>query len=314
MDLEHYVSFPALGWTIPIHRELISFTLFGQEITIYWYSVMIVVGLLLALWYGFRHAESFGIKKDPMIDVLFVCVLFAVIGARLYYVLFSENRAEYFADPLSILRIWEGGLGIYGGVIMAFVTGLWICPLRKVSTLRMFDLASIGFLIGQAVGRWGNFFNQEAFGSNTTLPWGMTGDIIRLNKDLLSYDALKPVHPTFLYESLWCILGLIVLHTVSKKAYKFKGQIFTLYLMWYGAGRFFIEMLRTDSLMVGALPISCLVAAIAVIGGFVLFFVLKNYEERSPKTLLPAEGEVEDEELVEEEAEEASDGAKEETE
>lgn len=291
--MEHYISFPALGWTIPIHRELLSFTLFGREITIYWYSVMIVVGLLLALWYGFRHAKSFGIKTDPMIDVVMVCVLFGVIGARLYYVLFSEDRAAYFADPLSILKVWEGGLAIYGGVIVAFLTGLWICPLRKVKTLRMYDLASIGFLIGQAVGRWGNFFNQEAFGGNTTLPWGMTGDIIRQNKALLEYDQTQPVHPTFLYESLWCILGLILLHIVSKKAYKFGGQLFTMYLMWYGTGRFFIETLRTDSLMVGALPVSCLVAAVTALGGLVLFFVFKNYEERLPKTLTPAEGEEE---------------------
>ena len=302
--MEHYVSFPALGWTIPIHKELFSFTLFDKEITIYWYSVMIVVGLLLAGWYGFRHAKSFGIKTDPMLDVVLVCVLFGVIGARLYYVLFSADRAAYFADPWSILKVWEGGLGIYGGVIVAFLTGLWMCPLRKVSTLRMYDLASIGFLIGQAVGRWGNFFNQEAFGGNTTLPWGMTGDIIRQNEHLLEYDPLLPVHPTFLYESLWCVLGLILLHTVSKKAYKFSGQLFTMYLMWYGTGRFFIEMLRTDSLMIGELPVSCLVAAIAVIGGLVLFFVFKNHEERSPKDLFKEEIEEETDEATEDGGEE----------
>lgn len=302
MDLEHYISFPKLGWTIPLHRELLSFTLFGREITIYWYSVMIVIGLLLALWYGFRHAKSFGIKTDPMIDVVMVCVLFGVVGARLYYVLFSAERAAYFADPLSILKVWEGGLAIYGGVITAFLTGLWMCPLRKVSTLRMYDLASIGFLIGQAVGRWGNFFNQEAFGGNTALPWGMTGDLIRHNKNWeLIYDRLEPVHPTFLYESLWCILGLVLLHIVSKKAYKFGGQLFTMYLMWYGTGRFFIEMLRTDSLMVGKLPISCVVAAAAVIGGAVLFFVLKNREDRLPKDLFKDSEEEEQEEQDEEE-------------
>ena len=162
----------------------------------------------------------------------------------------------------------------------------------------MYDLASIGFLIGQAVGRWGNFFNQEAFGGNTTLPWGMTGDLIRHNKNWeLIYDRLEPVHPTFLYESLWCILGLVLLHIVSKKAYKFGGQLFTMYLMWYGTGRFFIEMLRTDSLMVGKLPISCVVAAVAVIGGAVLFFVLKNREDRLPKDLFKdSEEEEQDEE------------------
>jgi phosphatidylglycerol:prolipoprotein diacylglycerol transferase len=154
----------------------------------------------------------------------------------------------------------------------------------------MFDMAAPGFLIGQAIGRWGNFFNQEAFGGNTTLPWGMTGDIIKQNPNHLAYDSTLPVHPTFLYESLWCLLGLLLIHIVSKKAYKFKGQLFCMYVMWYGAGRFFIELLRTDSLMAGTVPISCIVAAVSVVGGAVAFFVLRSLQARKTMEAALANG------------------------
>lgn len=291
--MDSYVSFPKLGWTFPVREEIFTIGNFSLK----WYSVLIALGLLLAVWYAFRRADEFKIKKDPMIDVVMVCFVFALIGARLYYVLFSENRADYLADPLSIFRVWEGGLAIYGGVIAAFLTALWMCKIKKVDTLRMYDLAAPGFLIGQAVGRWGNFFNQEAFGGNTNLPWGMTGSEISDYYNASGYDYTLPVHPTFLYESLWCVLGLILIHTVSKKAYRFRGQLFSLYLIWYGSGRFFIELLRTDSLYLGTMRVSCLVAVLAVIGGILLYFVLKGREERLPsfeleEETVAAEGEI----------------------
>ena len=311
-----FVSFPELGWRFNISQEIYSFTIGGHEFSIRWYGLLIAIGFLLAVVYAYRRANEFRLSKDAMTDVVLVCTLFAFVGARLYYVIFSEDRAAYFNDPLSILRVWEGGLAIYGGVIGAFVTALWMCPLKKVDTMRMFDLAAPGFLIGQAIGRWGNFFNQEAFGGNTTLPWGMTGSIIGSPyANATGYDPTQPVHPTFLYESLWCLLGLALLHIVSKKAYRFRGQLFSLYIMWYGTGRFFIEQLRTDSLYIGTMPVSCLVAAVSVVGGLVLYFVLKNRDARSPKDLfadepLPAEGEI----LPTAEEEEATTGSAEETE
>lgn len=311
-----FVSFPELGWRFNISQEIYSFTIGGHEFSIRWYGLLIAIGFLLAVVYAYRRANEFRLSKDAMTDVVLVCTLFAFVGARLYYVIFSEDRAAYFNDPLSILRVWEGGLAIYGGVIGAFVTALWMCPLKKVDTMRMFDLAAPGFLIGQAIGRWGNFFNQEAFGGNTTLPWGMTGSIIGSPyANATGYDPTQPVHPTFLYESLWCLLGLALLHIVSKKAYRFRGQLFSLYIMWYGTGRFFIEQLRTDSLYIGTMPVSCLVAAVSVVGGLVLYFVLKNRDARSPKDLfadepLPAEGEI----LPTTEEEEATTGSAEETE
>ena len=311
-----FVSFPELGWRFNISQEIYSFTIGGHEFSIRWYGLLIAIGFLLAVVYAYRRANEFRLSKDAMTDVVLVCTLFAFVGARLYYVIFSEDRAAYFNDPLSILRVWEGGLAIYGGVIGAFVTALWMCPLKKVDTMRMFDLAAPGFLIGQAIGRWGNFFNQEAFGGNTTLPWGMTGSIIGSPyANATGYDPTQPVHPTFLYESLWCLLGLVLLHIVSKKAYRFRGQLFSLYIMWYGTGRFFIEQLRTDSLYIGTMPVSCLVAAVSVVGGLVLYFVLKNRDARSPKDLfadepLPAEGEI----LPTAEEEEATTGSAKETE
>ncbi len=287
--MNSYVSFPELGWLFPVDSVLFSFNLFGADITIRWYGLLIALGFILAAVYAYRRADEFQLKVDPMIDVVLVCAVFAFIGARLYYVLFSEDRADYFADPLSILQVWNGGLAIYGGVIGAFGTALWMCPLRKVDTLRMFDIAAPGFLIGQAIGRWGNFFNQEAFGGNTTLPWGMTGSwISSAANPTTGYDKSLPVHPTFLYESLWCLLGLLILHIVSKKAYRFKGQLFSMYIMWYGTGRFFIEMLRTDSLYAGALRISCLVAALSVLGGVALFMIFRAKSKTSPKDLFAA--------------------------
>ncbi len=286
MTLAHYIEFPALDWHLPISDTLVQFELFGNTFTLKWYGVMIALGFLLAVIYGLRRAPQFGINPDKLIDVALVCTVAGFIGARLYYVFFSSNVEEYLQNPISILYIWEGGIGIYGGIIAAFLTGLLMCRICKVDTLAAFDIASLGFLIGQGVGRWGNFFNQEAFGGNTTLPWGMTGDIIRAGVNGIDYDTDLPVHPTFLYESLWCFAGLILLHILSKRAYKFRGQIFCGYIVWYGLGRFFIEALRTDSLMMGTIRISQFVAIIAILGGLVLAYILNRRTHALPKALV----------------------------
>lgn len=287
----NYIEFPNLGWKLPVSPDLVNFTLFGRDFSIKWYGVIIAIGFLLAMIYALKRAKHFGINSDRMIDVVLVSALFAFVGARLYYVLFSSERADYFAHPLSILQVWNGGLAIYGGILFAFVTALWMCRVRKVPTLAMFDLASLGFLIGQGIGRWGNFFNQEAFGSNTSDGFllGMTGNLIKDNVHHLDYDAAGLVHPTFLYESLWCLLGLLALHLVSKKLYKFKGEIFSLYIMWYGLGRAFIEGLRTDSLMLGTMRVSQLLAILSLLGGGVLFFVFRGMAQELPKDLFAEE-------------------------
>lgn len=283
--LTHYIEFPRLGWKFPLNDVLAQFTLFGHAFTIKWYGVCIAVGFLLAVIYALRRAKELDIDPDRMIDVTLVCTVVGFVCARLYYVFFCGDTAEYLANPITILQIWKGGIGIYGGIIGAFASGILMCRLKKIHVLAMFDLASLGFLIGQGVGRWGNFFNQEAFGGNTTLPWGMTGDIIQSGLNGSGYDTALPVHPTFFYESVWCLLGFVLLHLLSKKAYRFKGEIFCGYLVWYGVGRFFIESLRTDSLMAGTIKTSQLVAVLAVIGGIVMFCILRRRAQSLPMTL-----------------------------
>ncbi|MGI6264471.1 MAG: prolipoprotein diacylglyceryl transferase [Acutalibacteraceae bacterium] len=281
-----WIAFPALGWEFSLDPYLLrDFKIFGLTLNIKWYGLLIAIGFLLAIVYAFRRCKSFGINPDRMIDVVLVSTLIAFIGARLYYVLFSSERDAYFADPITILQVWKGGLGIYGGILFAFISGVVMCRWRKVNTLAMFDLASLGFLIGQGIGRWGNFFNQEAFGANTSLPWGMTGSIIRSGANGVDYDPLSPVHPTFLYESLWCILGFVLLHILSKRAYTFKGKIFAGYLIWYGFGRFWIESLRTDSLYIGAVRVSQLVAILAVLGGVALIIWQRARARQTPADL-----------------------------
>lgn len=283
--MKEFVSFPNLGWELPISKVLVEFDLFGVTFSIRWYGVLIAIGFLLAMIYALKRANFFDVDPDRLIDVVLVSAIFAFLGARLYFIIFYDGFSTLWEDPLKIFRVWEGGLAIYGGIIFAFITALWMCRVRKVNTLALFDLASLGFLIGQGIGRWGNFFNQEAFGGNTNLPWGMSGSDIMMGISGSGYDTSLPVHPTFLYESLWCLLGFLLLHFVSKKAYKFKGQIFSLYIVWYGFGRFMIEGLRTDSLMLGTMRVSQLVAILSVLGGILLFFVFRSRARSLPADL-----------------------------
>jgi len=265
--MEHWVSFPGLGLDhLPIDPLLAQFSLFGVPISITFYGTLIAIGFLLAVIYGWVRAPKVGIDRDAMIDVVLVTTVVAILCARLYYVIFYD-LSYYLSHPSKILAIWDGGLGIYGGIIGAFVVGFFMCRARKVPVLSMFDVTAVGFLIGQGIGRWGNFFNQEAYGGNTTLPWGMTGDIIQSGIHGDVADPMATVHPTFLYESLWCLLGALLLHICFVKLYKFRGQIFASYLIWYGSGRLLIEGLRSDSLMIGPFRVSQLVAVLAILVG-----------------------------------------------
>lgn len=249
---------------------------------IYWYGILIAMGFLLAIIYAFRRASYFGIKQDPMIDVILVGSVCAIICARAYYVLTSLDSYHSFKEAISI---HDGGLAIYGAIIGAVVFGGIMCRVKKISVPAMFDLAGIGLLLGQAIGRWGNFMNQEAFGNNTAMPWGMisNGTIDYLSRPSVqselsaqgvNVNPLMPVHPCFLYESLWCFAGFILLHFLSKHR-AFKGETFLQYIVWYGLGRFFIESVRTDSLMIGSFKISQIVAALCVVGGITAIIVIK---------------------------------------
>ena len=197
-----------------------AFTVFGKDI--YWYGIIIAAGFLLAVFYMLARAKDFGITQDDVLDMILWAVPIGVICARLYYCIFYWEL--YADDPISILYIWEGGLAIYGGIIGGFLFGGLACKWRGVPVLPMFDLTAMGFLLGQGCGRWGNFFNQEAFGCNTTLPWGMYSEATRaylmsstvtVPKGMV-IDPNLPVHPTFLYESIWCFVGFFLLFRFCK--------------------------------------------------------------------------------------------------
>ncbi|MCQ2417068.1 MAG: prolipoprotein diacylglyceryl transferase [Oscillospiraceae bacterium] len=250
-----------------------AFSILGLTIT--WYGILITIGMMLAMMYAFSRMRSFGLDADRAIDGIIGGVIGGIIGARVYYVIF--HWADYAGDWKAIFNIRNGGLGIYGGLIGALIIGSIVCKLRKVRLLPIYDIVSLGFLIGQCIGRWGNFMNHEAFGKNTESIFGMTSGRIQTwisrNYPDGSVIANQPVHPCFFYESMWCLLGFIILHFVSKKAKKFDGQIFLMYVIWYGTGRFFIESLRTDSLYLGTVKISQLVAVLSVITAFILLCI-----------------------------------------
>lgn len=270
--MTYHVQFPGLGLELTLNR--VAFSIGGFDV--YWYGIIIAAGMLLAMAYAFRHAVDFGIDGDRLVDVVFVGVVAGVICARAYYVIFAPFEYE---SIWQMLDIRQGGLAIYGGVIGAFVFGGLAAKWRKVPILPLFDLVGVCFLIGQGVGRWANFINQEAFGTNTTLPWGMisegtqsylAGVQAALAAEGVAVDPGQPVHPTFLYESLWCLAGFALLALLVKRR-RFHGQLFLGYIIWYGAGRFWIEGLRTDALMVaGTLRTSQLVALVSVLAAAVL--------------------------------------------
>ena len=254
------VEFPKLGWDFNVYENLVEFTLPGWDIdiTIKFYGVIIAFGFTLAVLFGGRMAYTWKMSIDKMLDVLIYGTFGGIIGARLYYVAFHWD--SYKDDLLSVFKIWEGGLAIYGGIIGAFIAAYFVCKKIDLNFYKLLDLAGMSLLIGQGIGRWGNFTNQEAFGINTDLPWGMTSEKISdyisshyssLTANGISMDSSLPVHPTFLYESIWCLFGFVVLYIVCKKFRKFDGQLILGYGIIYGLERAVVEGLRTDSLYIG---------------------------------------------------------------
>lgn len=284
------VSFPGLGLSFSVSRVAFSVGSFS----VYWYGIIIATGLALGMLYAIKKAKTFGVDPDKLIDLIFVGVIFGVIGARIYYILFSEPGT--FTTFKQMIDIRDGGLGFYGAVILAFLSVGIAARRKKVKLLPTLDIASIGFLIGQGIGRWGNFFNQECFGGNTTLPWGMTSPAIEryLSSNLSSLEAQGmtidpslPVHPTFLYESLWCILGFFVLNALVKHR-RFDGEICLLYLAWNGVGRAITEGLRTDSLYLGGVRISQLLAAVGAVAAVAAIAVIRRRIKAAPAgTIVP---------------------------
>ena len=265
------ISFPMLG-DLSINPPN-SFEVFG--FSIYWYGVIIAAGFLLAVLYCMHRCGEFGLNSDNVLDTLIVGTPLAIIGARLYYVVFYF---DLYRDNLwEIFAIRDGGLAIYGGIIGAIIGLLIVSHWRRFSALAMLDLGCFGMLIGQFVGRWGNFINREAYGAETEIfcRMGLT--------DPVTGNTIY-VHPTFLYESLWNFLGFVLLHIFSKKfERRFDGQFFLMYVAWYGFGRMLIEGLRTDSLYIPgtAIRVSQLLGALSCAAAVIAFVIMwKRSDEK----------------------------------
>ena len=288
--MTNLVQFPGLGLSFEINRVALSIGGFN----IYWYGVCIAFGICLALVFAFRHSIEFGVDPDSMVDVILIGVVLGIVSARAYYVAMAPFKYESIWEMIAIR---DGGLAIYGGIIGGFLFGGLACKWRKVPVLPMFDLTAMGFLVGQCCGRWGNFFNQEAFGCNTTLPWGMYSEGTRSYlmgstvtvQNGVTIDPNLPVHPTFLYESLWCLLGFLILNYIVHKHRSFKGEIFVLYGVWYGVERMVVEGMRTDSLYIGSTSIrvsqvlSAMIAVVALV--YFIVVMVKKKQGRLPQRL-----------------------------
>lgn len=276
------VSFEHLGISLQMNR--VAFQLGGLKV--HWYALIILLGVILGFLYATYFAKKEKLETDTLYDVLLWGLPSAIVGARLYYVLF--NFSEYVNRPGDIFKVWEGGIAIYGAVIAAALSTYIYAKVKKLPVLQLFDMGAFGLIVGQAVGRWGNFVNQEAFGTNTDSLFAMSGNLIRsqLIKMQSAGIAVNPdmgVHPTFLYESVWNLVGAAILGLFHKKK-KHHGQVFFLYLVWYGFGRFFIEGLRTDSLYFFSLRISQVVALVTVIVGICVLIYLQKKPIKEPET------------------------------
>ena len=276
-DFTH-VYFDGLG--IDFELPSVAFSIFGYEIK--WYGIVIAFGFALAVLYGGRMAYKWKMSLDGMTDVLIWGTIFGIICARLYYVVFQWN---YYSQHLSeIPLIHNGGMAIYGGIIGGLIGAVIGCKIGKINFLNLLDLGSLGLLIGQGIGRWGNFFNQEAFGTNTTTAlfrmWSpkirdtLAASSSELAAKGMEVDPSLPVHPTFLYESVWCLLSFVILHLIVTRKREFRGEIFMLYGVLYGAERMMVEGMRTDSLYIANTTIRVSQVLSAVIATVALAFLL----------------------------------------
>ena len=266
------ITFPNLG--ISVNPSRVAFNVLGKDI--YWYGIIIAVGFLLAVIYAMRRAPSFGLNEDNILDMLFVAVPLAIVCARLYYCIFYWDL--YRDNPIAILYVWEGGLAIYGGVIGAVIGVAIFCRVKKLPIGPLLDVGSLGLLIGQMIGRWGNFMNREAHGAITDGFFKM--GIADAAGNVTYYQ------PTFLYESVWNLVGFAALHFYSKRR-KFDGEVFLLYLAWYGLGRAWIEGLRTDSLYLfnTGIRVSQLLAALSCVAAIAVLVYVRVVRKPQPEKL-----------------------------
>ena len=238
-------------------------------IQIYWYSIFIFLGLLTASILIFKEARKRNIDEDFLINLIFNTIIIGLIGARVYYVLF--NIPYYASNPIEILAVWNGGLAIHGGIFAALAFILIYCKKKNINSLQLLDIIVVGLIIAQAIGRWGNFFNSEAYGQVTTYAELKAQQIPTFIINGM-YILGEYRQPTFFYESTWCFAGFLAMLIIRKYKYLKRGQLTGFYLFWYGLGRLLIEGLRTDSLMLGPIKIAQVVSLVFIIMGIVLFF------------------------------------------
>lgn len=269
------VSFPGIGiGEFTMNKLAASFKLFGIQFEIRWYAVLITIGIILALGYAYRRAKTEGISGDNLLDMGIFAIPAGVFGARLYYVLTygdgisefvvrnAEGKIKLWDTFVSIIAIWNGGIAIYGAVIGGALAIILVCRHKKIHWLKGLDVAAPAVMIGQILGRWGNFVNGEAYGEVVK----ESSLLYFLRMGLLKGSKMIYVHPTFLYESMWNLAGFLLINWLYKKK-KFDGQVFLMYVTWYGFGRMFIEGLRTDSLYIGVFRISQVLGFICFIVG-----------------------------------------------
>ena len=264
-----YISFPFLGIEVNPPR-----TLSIGPLTAHYYGLLIAIGLILAISYACKRGKEFGVKEDDILDGAMWVTPFAIVCARIYYVAFSW--ADYAADPISVLYIWEGGIAIYGGVIGAIIGMYVFCRIKKLKFTTVLDLILMVFLIGQSIGRWGNFMNREAFGA-------ATDSFFRMGLFNERVGAWEYYHPTFLYESVWNAVGFVILASLCGKR-KYDGQVALGYAAWYGLGRTFIEGLRVDSLWWGPFRVSQVLAAVTCLAA-VTVLVWQYFKPHDPAKL-----------------------------
>ena len=263
------ISFPFLGLEVNPPR-----TITLGPLTIHFYGLIIALGLVLAVMYCCRRSKEFGIKEDDLLDGVLWVTPFAIVCARAYYCAFAWH--EFAHDPISVLYIWNGGIAIYGGVLGAVLGISVFCKIKKLKISTVLDIVLIGFLIGQSLGRWGNFFNREAFGAETASFFRM--GLLNDKTGVTTY-----FHPTFLYESVWNAVGFLLLHFISKKR-KYDGQVALCYAAWYGLGRCMIEGLRVDSLWWGPFRVSQLLAGISCVAA-VAVLLWQSFKPHDPQNL-----------------------------
>lgn len=269
--MTHNITFPALGLDFVINR--VAFTVFGKEI--FWYALIIALGFVLGLIFVISTARSYGVNPDHLYDIAIGGLIFGILGARIYYVIFDPSVLEN--SILDFFKIWEGGIAIYGAIIGASLFAFFYCRYKKLNTLRIFDVCAPGLLIGQCIGRWGNFVNAEVYGKPTDFFLGM------------SINGGAPVHPLFLYESVWNGIGFILL-VLLRRRQKHDGQMFFFYLLWYSFGRLFLEGMRQSEYILylippnsGFFPISVGISQAVALLGIISSVIILIYMSKSDR-------------------------------